>query len=265
MLRKLMKQEFRATGRIMLPLYGIILLLSVCANGCIRLLDSTDSTVLDIFSGIIMTAYGVGIMAVCIVTLVLMINRFRTNLLGDEGYVMFTLPASVHEQIWSKLIVSSVWFVASGIVVILAVMLATFRVDFMVDAFRWIGQLLDQITAYYAVNGAAILAELLVLVFLICGGCCLEFYAAMAVGHSFSGHKSILSVGFFLLFQFVLQFTGMSGLMGINNLDFLQNLDLSVMSAIHAVMGMTIAVTLIVGAVFYFLTAYMLKKRLNLE
>ena len=32
MLRKLLKHEFRATGRIMLPLFGILLLVSVGAN-----------------------------------------------------------------------------------------------------------------------------------------------------------------------------------------------------------------------------------------
>ena len=43
MLRKLLKHEFRATGRIMLPMFGILLLASVGANLSIRgMLDSNS-------------------------------------------------------------------------------------------------------------------------------------------------------------------------------------------------------------------------------
>ena len=40
MLRKLLKHEFRATGRIMLPVIGILLATSVAANLSLRLLPS---------------------------------------------------------------------------------------------------------------------------------------------------------------------------------------------------------------------------------
>ena len=42
MLRKLLKHEFRATGRIMLPLFGILLLVSVGANFSSRGMLNSD-------------------------------------------------------------------------------------------------------------------------------------------------------------------------------------------------------------------------------
>ena len=113
MLRKLLKHEFRATGRIMLPLFGILLLVSVGANFSSRGMLNSDSSLLRTLGTIFIMLFIVGIFAVGIISFVLMINRFYKNLLQDEGYVMMTLPVCVHQQIWSKLIVSTVWFAAT--------------------------------------------------------------------------------------------------------------------------------------------------------
>ncbi len=58
-------------------------------------------------SGLILAAFGIAIVGVSVMSVVLMVNRFRSNLLSDEGYVMFSLPVSVHELVWSKIIVST--------------------------------------------------------------------------------------------------------------------------------------------------------------
>jgi hypothetical protein len=63
--------------------------------------------VLHILSGLILAAFGIAIVGVSVMSVVLMVNRFRSNLLSDEGYVMFSLPVSVHELVWSKIIVST--------------------------------------------------------------------------------------------------------------------------------------------------------------
>ena len=108
MLRKLMKHEFRATGRVMGPLFGLLLIAAIAARFSVGVLLESSARFLNLLGGLFVTAFAIAIAGVCVMSLVLMINRFRTNLLGDEGYIMFPLPASVHQQIWSKLIVSAV-------------------------------------------------------------------------------------------------------------------------------------------------------------
>ena len=120
MLRKLMKHEFRATGRVMGPLFGLLLIAAIAARFSVGVLLESSARFLNLLGGLFTTAFVIAIVGVCVMSLVLMINRFRTNLLGDEGYIMFTLPASVHQQIWSKLIVSAVWFIATGLAVVAA-------------------------------------------------------------------------------------------------------------------------------------------------
>ena len=66
-------------------------------------------------------------------------------------------------------------------------------------------RLFQELNAYYAFNGTAFLLELLVLMLAACMSFSLQFYAALAVGHSFANHKMALSVAFFFAFQFVMQ------------------------------------------------------------
>lgn len=185
MLRKLMKHEFRATGRIMLPLYLILLATSLGANLSARGLLNTRYRILDMLGVLLVMAFGIAIFAVCIMSVVVMVQRFYKNLLQDEGYVMLTLPVSVHQQVWSKLIVSAVWFAATVVMVIAAACIVAFDIDFIKYFFQGVGELLGdlrKLEAYYAVNGTAIVAEGVVLCFLACCAMCLQFYAALAAG-----------------------------------------------------------------------------------
>ena len=86
---------------------------------------------------------------------------------------MFTLPASVHQHVWSKLIVSAVWFIATGVVVFLSVFVAAFNVSFLTDLASIFPKLFQQMTAYYAVNGTVFALELLALMLAACMSCLL--------------------------------------------------------------------------------------------
>ena len=102
MLGKLIKHEFRATGRIMLPLLGAELLLSVLAGLSIRGLDRMENMgFLGVTYVLTLVVFFLGLFALGVVAFVLMIQRFYKNLLRDEGYLAMTLPVSVDEQIWA--------------------------------------------------------------------------------------------------------------------------------------------------------------------
>ncbi len=60
-----------------------------------------------------MTIYCLLIAAVFVMTLVVTIQRFNKNLLGDEGYLSFTLPVKVTATSYSKMIISLMWTVLS--------------------------------------------------------------------------------------------------------------------------------------------------------
>ena len=276
MLRKLMKHEFRATGRIMLPLFLILLATSVGANLSIRGMLDTDNRFLNVLGALLVMAFVIAIMGVCVMSMVVMVQRFYKNLLQDEGYVMMTLPVSVHQHIWSKLIVSAVWFALTLVVVCLACLIMAFDVELVQQIAAGFRELFQEIyrnlSTYYAINGTAIVAEFLVMCFVGCCAMCLQFYASLAIGHSFPNHKMAWSVGWFFIIQFAVQFLG-GLLIALLDESWLHHLllgwtvgwNISGMAAMHLSMILMILGELFYGAVFYFLTTYFLKRRLNLE
>lgn len=274
MLRKLMKHEFRATGRIMLPLLAILLVMSVAANLSMRYLMNSRAWFLSLVGGLLLVAFVMVIIGVCVVAFVLMVQRFYKNLLQDEGYVMLTLPVSIHQHIWSKLIVSAVWFVVTALAVVLAGCIAAFDISIIGDILRGLGEIfqeLRKVQAYYAVNGTAIAVEFIALAFLALVAMCLQFYAALAAGHSLPSHKLAWSVVWFFGLQFAVQLVGITGINLLDRSGFFElgifhpDVHVGVMAGIHLGMGLLILGTVVYGAVFYAITTFFLKKRLNLE
>ena len=257
MLRKLLKHEFRATARIMLPLFGLLVLASVGANLSIRGMLDSDSTFLSTLGTILIMLFTVAIVAVGIMAFILMINRFYKNLLQDEGYVMMTLPVSIHQQIWSKLIVSTVWFAATVLVIILACCITAFDIRFMGELWREMKNIVHAVIQYnhmdVVANGAAFALEALILCILGSVSFCLRFSVAAYIG-----------IGV------VLQILGGIVISLLNDSWFHRLLlgwepNVSVVAGMHLGMWLLILLETIYAAVFYFLTVYFLQKHLNLE
>ena len=274
MLRKLLKHEFRATGRIMLPMYLILLVTAVGSNLAGRGMLDGRYHILNILGVLIVTAFGIAICGALLMSFVLMIQRFYKNLLQDEGYLMFTLPASVHQHVWSKLIVSSVWFIVTALAVILACCITAFDLTVVKEILRGKGELfqeLRKLQAYYAINGTAITIEMVVLVFLGLVAMCLQFYSALAAGHSLPTHKMAWSVAWYFGLQFAFQIIAFSLIQILDQINFFNwgifhpEIHLDAMAGIHIGMAMMIFLTVVHGAIFYGITTFFLKKRLNLE
>ena len=270
MLRKLLKHEFRATGRIMLPMYLVLLVTALGSNLAGRkMLDGPD--ILNTLGVLIVMAFGFAICGVMLMSFVLMIQRFYKNLLQDEGYLMFTLPVSVHQHIWSKLIVSAVWFIVTVLAIIAASLIVAFQGGFlweMLDFLRYFFEGLQKLKITEAFNGTIYLVEFAVLMFLSLAAFSLQFYAALAAGHSRANRKMLWSVVWFFGFQFALQFLGSMLFITLDRLHIPFPFDLEIHSAeaaIHVGLLMAIGCVVVYGAIFYAVTTFFLKKHLNLE
>ncbi len=277
MLGKLIKHELRATSRVMLPLLLALLIVTVLANLSFsykyndtgsHVSETSGSVLFDILSGIVIVIFEVGVLASILVAIVLMIQRFRSNILQDEGYVTLSLPVSIHSLIWSKLIVSAIWYLVIIGAVVLAIWGSVVNIDALRRAAVTIREVLDDISAENAINFTLMGLEALGLFFLGCVSSCLLFYASLATGHGFANRKMLLSVCAFFIFVILTQLVTelLSDLF--NRLD----LELPFLGSASSAMGewhimcLYIALALVCyGAVFYFITVFSLKRRLNLE
>lgn len=203
-----------------------------------------------------------------ILAFVLMIYRFYKNLMTDEGYLMFTLPVTTGQLIWSKMIVSAVWLLATAAMDVLSMFISVF------DSAAW--RDIFQLRAFsgsscreYAGNLGLIPAELVVLVLLAALVCFLKFYAAIALGHSFTNRKMLLSVAFFAAFSVAEQIAVSAGLIGFASVasraaGCAERSGRWIIMP-QLVLGGAILTVVLYGAVYYAVTYLSLKKRLNLQ
>ena len=277
MLGKLMKHEFRATARIMLPVMGAMVALALLANLSIRGLagNLSDVPMLRILFVLIIIFFSVAVVATAVMALVIMVSRFYRNLLKDEGYLMFTLPVSVHELIWSKLIVSLVWFLATGLLIFLvmalmALNLSHTNLQMILEQFPSWSEILRWLDEA-GVRGQVITFLVQIVLGTLIGifAVCLHFYGAMALGHMFSKDKVILSIVFFVGISFAFNLMEMGyGIVGFGLSD-VENMDMSGaregLSFVSTVIWHGIALSAVQAAVMYLATFLGLKKGLNLE
>ena len=269
MLGKLLKHELRATARIMIPVFLLLLVSECLFTLTMFLADAYDLMALDIFLGILSTVFTITLAGTLVCNTALMVYRFYKNLMTDEGYLMFTLPATVDGLICSKLLSALIWSACTVLAEALALWISArgvfvreglellFAEDWSIifnlfSTGQWISFILQAILALVLSTSASFLL----------------FYAAIALGHSFANHKVLLSVVFYFAFTFGLQTLG--SFLSVFGIVYLATdtpplfLDGDPAVIVQAVLLISLVTSLVLAAAFYVVTRLLLKKRLNL-
>lgn len=261
MLIKLMKYEVQATARLLLPLYVVLL---VFAGINSLLLPGTYNQNIDIIHGIAtfvsMFIYIILMIAMLVMSLIIMIQRFYKNLLGDEGYLMFTLPIATWAHILSKLLVAMFWFISSTIIAILSISIISKTPIPFKEFFVGIKSIADQIGSNSILFGFEI--SLLGLVSL--AATIVMIYCAIALGHLFNKFQLLASFGMYIVLNTTCQvlFAILAYMMG--NI-FESSFELMPPHFGDLIFLMSILFSGFIAAGSFVLTQVILKKKLNLE
>ena len=260
MLTKLIRHEFRATSRIMWPIFAGMLALTLAMRASQRVLQNDFPWLLNLLAVLVTIGFVFGIMALCFAPLVLSAVRFRDHLLKDEGYLTLTLPVNMHQLLASKLIVSAVWYAAAFLAVVLLCMIGAFP-QFTADFLRAFRKL-DS-----SMQGQALLFALEFFLFCVLGvtAVSLIVYAAYAVGFSFNKHKSALTAVSVLVFFQLVQFAAIAVLANLFGDGFTAWSSLTGVQAGNAIFAVALVCELIVCVIFYLVTYFFLTRKLNLE
>ena len=98
MLGKLIKYDLKALAKILAPLWGVLLVMGLIFGISIRSnLEGIGNTMI-VFSLVVIVAV---IVAIFVMNVIVVIQRFWKGLLQDEGYLMFTLPEV--RRIWGNM------------------------------------------------------------------------------------------------------------------------------------------------------------------
>lgn len=291
MLGKLLKYELKASARTLLPLYaGTLLIALVCgisiavqisnmnkfhqsmADGVAvtfsSFSDPTDGGLYTFigFSKLLVFAFCI---AVTVLTIMSVVQRFNHGVVGNEGYLMFTLPVKQETILLSKLLGAIIWTLASILVVFLVgVIIGGLTVFAEREFFDWM-RLLERIVSWFGswnllssilltvLNSALTLVSLILTIYLAIMVGQMEafqkYYVAMAVATFFAIHWAFGLVESLLL-----------GLPGINMIpERVAHLP-EIYYTYNFFVGFDSVLTAFLCVGTFFGTAWMMKKKLNL-
>lgn len=264
---KLLKYEWKACARTCLPLYGVLILMSLISR-ILYVIPKNAS--LDFMLPAISSMLYMGVMmAAFVVTAVILIQRFYKNLLGSEGYLMFTLPVTVSQHLFSKTIIAVVMIALSGIAAFLSI--GIFADMSFVTLF------VDMIKGVARSGGLLFGLELLVLAVLGIADMALFVYMCMALGHLAGKHRLLMSVVWYVVLSTAVQVLLLMVMMGAGNAmpealadAMVRWLDstmqtITPMDAAHLMLRFCCVFELISDAVYFLVTRWILTHKLNLE
>jgi hypothetical protein len=272
MLGKLLKYEFKITGRTLLPIYGALLAITLLVkfvytpHSIIMLPDGGAS----ILYAVIYLAYGCIISATGIVTVVLLIQRFYKNLLRDEGYLMNTLPVSVSKNIAAKLITATFWSVMALLAGSLSVLLIAANWQDIPEILSDLSVAIRNISDEVGLHWLLYCLEILLLTLVAIGTSILGVYLALAIGHMANSHKISCSVAAYIGLSVVSSAIDNSVINLLIHSDRLSSLFRSLVgtseiAAWHIAILSFLAFALIFFIAYFLLTSYVMKRHLNLE
>ncbi|MBE6062696.1 MAG: ABC transporter permease [Clostridium butyricum] len=266
MLNKLIKYELKATGRNILPLYSGLIAISIILRILYSNFSLPNNNLSHLAIVISIFIYGFIMAAVFVATFFIIVQRFYKNLLGDEGYLMHTLPLMPSKNILSKLITSSLWSIVSCIIALVSIFILIVNKDFIDVFFYNILPGIKNIFEHFGSIAYIVSLEILILGILQLIQSILKLYTSISIGHLFNKSKIPLSI---------VAFIALVTLEGFITSIFYFNLDSIfesfAFSSDNSIYGFNLLFTITIGlkaiysAAYFFITNYILKNKLNLE
>lgn len=266
MLTKLISYELKSVARLFLPIYGLILAVSTILGLYLHnliLIEWTSGVGGNLFFALLIAILISLYVALYVITIMMIIKRFNSNLLGDEGYLMMTLPVSVETILHSKWISAMVWFIASAIVSTISfflVVLLSSEIGFadLMKIAHDISHLLQEVPVTTILLVVAnLFFGFLFFLFLV--------YSCMSVAHlaPFSKHKTIWAIVFYIV---------VSNVSGVLQIEIsnkwtstLTTTFIDTIQALNHVFQVQLLFDVIGLAACFLITQHILTKKLNLN
>lgn len=274
MLRKLFKYDFEASARIFLILYGVIALLTILGKTLFTLVPSglENAPLLSV----LVPTYIILIIGLIFGFNIFLIVRFYRSLFTDEGYLYHTLPVKPWQLILSKLF-TNVLLSLCGLIIIALCVLLLLAGEPLSDIMQHRAEIGE---AIYMFLGFTPLGFCLYLVFFLPVSTAqsqLTYFASIALGQVLiPKHKVLGAFTSYVIYYVIIQaltsiplfaysfslvgnlITDDSSIGTANSLNWVA--DFYQFSRFYSLL-----LSVILGVVFFLVTNYIMKKKLNLD
>lgn len=260
MLRKLLKYDFKAMFNVLLPVYAVLIFLSLFNRLAEFLSDKLS--ILQIPASFISIIYVIVLIGTPIATFIIAITRYYKNLAGDEGYLMHTLPVTKKDLVLSKLISYFVTLIISIIVSLIGLFIGEYGIKLNSDT---LNNIINVIKA--ADTLTVILTTITIIISIIFQQ--LLMYASIALGQKQNTNKVIYSIVFGIVLYNINQIISavillLPILFNRELFDKLNNNNM-VPSVLNGYLGASIVISILFVFGYFLLTTRTLEKSLNLE
>ena len=260
MLGKLLKYEIPAMGRKLLPLYAAWAATALFLGLTTQSADSKTEFMV-VISALLYTAIAT---AIFVMTVIMIVQRYRNSLLGDEAYFNHVLPVSVSAHIGNKVISATMWIFVTVLVAVLTAVLIGIGAMIVAGpefSFREMIHDLMNMQLDWPKHLGLYIVEVLIMVIASAVKTIMQIYAAITIGHQAQNRTTLASIGAYIL---ILVFESIVGRMfiplfakfGFSEDEFLNFTMIFIVGVIAAAAF---------SAVYFFVCKYLMEKRLNLN
>ena len=284
MLGKLLKYEMKASARTLLPLYvGTMVVALICGiqlalmttsiNGSdvwFSVVGHRNDSLLSMFMYLLF--FGLCV-AIVVLTIMIVVQRFNKSLIGDEGYLMFTLPVTQVQLLSSKLIAALLWILIGTVVMGLSAIIMMLPAVFMnlsslLQGWSYFWNELQYLFSQISVSGLQFASSFLSTIFSGLSSIValiLVLYLSIMVAQmeQFSKYRVIIAVVLFFLLNWAFSFVE-TGIFKLFGLDFFNSFDGTTLAAYNWLMWGDVLVTVIQCVICFAGTVWLMQKKLNL-
>lgn len=274
MLKSLIKHEFRATSKKMWPIFiGMLVLSLITRFGAMPLLRLNSNFLVKVLAVLIVIGFGIGIFSLGLIPLIVSGGRFKKSILGQEGYLTMSLPVSSHQLIGAKLITNAVWYLLSGVLLLVLIFFMAGNLSQLTaipDFFSAIFKTISKFDKEDMVQiGHSLLTCLEILLDMVAGISLLTVmcYAAYSIGYSVNKRKNLLTVVLIFVFFQLIAWAAIGSLVlfGEKELGGEVTLLIEGFKVMERFLAEEFIIIAVLGAVFYFITNFFITRKLNLE
>lgn len=255
---------------MILPLYLIIVVLTIFARITMQHILANNNSFggsmgMEVFGVFSLMAYILGLFAICVATFIYIVMRFYRNLFSNEGYLMHTLPVTSWQLLISKVICGFCWqlmellLIGFSVFCILACPEFFDAVGDFLSAYGGFASFIDFATGM-SLGGFWCYAVYLIIISVLSG--ILTPYASICIGQLWQKHKLAGAFIAYFVIIFVMQiltsiYTGfiITDDAALNATDFVP----------FSLYNFSAVLSAIAVVVFFLLSGYIMKKKVNLD
>ena len=266
MVKKLIKYDFAAFAKVMLPVEAGVLLVALLYR--IMQFFENESEAYAIFNGSMIVVLVVSFIAAMLISFIFSIVRFYKNFFTAEGYLSFTLPVTETSHIVSKLVVSLIFDIITVITILLSLCIATAG-DVLVEVLKAAGYLFGKGYANIGVNLPLFILEFILASLLSLIASHALVFLCISIGQTAKKHKILAAVGIYFIIYIIMQMAGTVvitvGALGGLFEELSELFERSPMMMTHIAFFIAIVIQILLFIIYFFVTRHMIKNKLNLE